>query len=351
MHRMQNGRQNQVMKLSKNSQILIVIFISVLLFFSIVFFFRSEPEYVSKVDIALGTTVKVVVSSDKDPGLIVDAMLREFHRIERKFSVTDPNSVISRINNSNSPVEVDEETSFVIERSLALARATEGAFDPALGNLITLWGFDRINDNDFKPHIPVDLEIEQALEKSGYENVSIESDVVILKNGVKLDLGGVVKGYAIDRGISIAKEMDPEANGYIDAGRDIGIIGPKFGGDYWSIAVQDPRGDSGEYIDLVYLKKGTIVTSGDYERFFIIDGIRYHHIINPKTGYPVRKTMSTTVISPDAMDADALSTAAFVLGGEFSSVLLPVLGGQGLFMNSNGEITTTEGWSFFKEKR
>jgi len=118
------------MKLSKNSRILIITFILLLLFFSILFFFRSEPEYISKIDIALGTTVKVVVSSEKDPGLIVDAVLREFHRIERKFSVTDPKSVITRINTSENPVEVDEETAFVIERSLALARATEGAFDP-----------------------------------------------------------------------------------------------------------------------------------------------------------------------------------------------------------------------------
>src|SRR6056297_3132207 len=256
MHKMSIKSQNQIMTLTKNSWILILLFIVLLLFFSILFFFRSNPEYVSKVDIALGTTVKVVVSSEKDPGLIVDAVLREFHRIERKFSVTDPKSVITRINTSENPVEVDEETAFVIERSLALARATEGAFDPSLGNLITLWGFDRINSNDFVPHIPSDNEIEAALKKSGYENVLIENDVVILKNSVKLDLGGVVKGYAIDRGIAIAKEMDPDVTGYIDAGRDIGIIGPKFGGDYWYVAVQDPRGESGEYIDEVYLKKG-----------------------------------------------------------------------------------------------
>lgn len=189
-------------------------------------------------------------------------------------------------------------------------------------------GFDKINDSAFVPSIPSDLEIEEALERCGYENVLLEKDVITLENSVKLDLGGVVKGYAIDRGISIAKEMDPNATGYIDAGRDIGIIGPKFGGEYWSIAVQDPRGESGEYIDIVYLKKGTIVTSGDYERFFIVDGVRYHHILNPKTGYPVRDNISTTVISPDAMDADAFSTAAFVLGSEFSAVLLPVLGGK-----------------------
>jgi thiamine biosynthesis lipoprotein ApbE len=121
------------MKLSKNSWILILIFIILLLFFSILFFFRSKPEYVSKVDIALGTTVKVVVSSDKDPGLIIEAILREFHRIDRKFSVTDPKSVISQINKSENPVEVDEETAFVIERSIALARATEGALIRLLG--------------------------------------------------------------------------------------------------------------------------------------------------------------------------------------------------------------------------
>jgi len=350
MRKMSNGSQNQTMKLSKNSWILILIFIVLLLFFSVLFFFRSKPEYVSKVEIALGTTIKVVVSSEKDPGLIVDAILREFHRIDNKFSVTDPKSVISRINNSDNPFEIDEETAFVIERSLALARATEGAFDPALGNLITLWGFDKINDSAFEPYIPSDDEIEEVLKKCGYENVILENDVVILQNSVKLDLGGIVKGYAIDRGISIAKEMDPDANGYIDAGRDIGIIGPKFGGEYWSIAVKDPRGEGSEYIDLVYLKKGTIVTSGDYERFFLVDGVRYHHILNPKTGYPVRETISTTIIAPDAMDADAFSTAAFVLGSEFSAVLIPVLGGQGLFVNAQNEQTRTEGWAFFKEK-
>ncbi len=351
MHKMSNGNQNQIMKLSKSSQIMILVFAALLLLFSVLFFFRSKPQYCSKVDIALGTTVKVVISSQKDPGLILEAVLREFHRIDQKFSVTNEKSMIWRINHSADPVQVDEETAFVIERSLALARATEGAFDPALGNLISLWGFDRISDTQFQPAIPSNAQIQEALEKSGYEHIRLEKDVVILDKGVKLDLGGVVKGYAIDRGISIAKEMDPDATGYINAGRDIGIIGPKFGGDYWSIAVQDPRGESGEYIDLVYLKKGTIVTSGDYERFFIVDGVRYHHIINPKTGYPVRDTISTTVISPDAMDADALSTAAFVLGSEFSAMLLPVLGGQGLFVDSKQAIITSEGWSFFKEKQ
>jgi len=347
---MPNTYQDQTIRLSKNSWILILVFVVILLFFSVLFFFRSEPEYLSKVDIALGTTIKVVVSSEKDPGLIVDAVLREFHRIDKKFSVNEPTSVISMINTSTHPVEVDEETVFVIERSLALARATEGAFDPALGNLISLWGFDKINDNSFQPTVPTDAQIEEALEKSGYEHILLENDVVSLTNAVKLDLGGVVKGYAIDRGIAIAKEMDPKATGYIDAGRDIGIIGPKFGGEYWSIAVQDPRGEGGAYIDVVYLKKGTIVTSGDYERFFMIDGVRYHHLLNPKTGYPVRNTISTTVISPDAMDADAFSTAAFVLGPEFSAVLLPVLGGQGFFVDAQNKVSQTEGWSFFKEQ-
>src|SRR6056297_3426559 len=100
MRKMSNTSQDQTMKLSKNSWILILIFVVILLFFSVLFFFGSEPEYVSKVDIALGTTIKVVVSSEKDSGLIVDAVLREFHRIDKKFSVTDPKSVITRINTS-----------------------------------------------------------------------------------------------------------------------------------------------------------------------------------------------------------------------------------------------------------
>lgn len=351
MFKMQSGCKDPVVKLSKNSWVLIVLFVSLLIFFSLIFLLKKKPEYLSKVDIALGTTLKVVVASDNNPRLIIDAVLREFHRIDKKFSVNGQNSVIRLINASKQPVEVDEETAFVIERALALALATDGAFDPALGNLISLWGFDRINQKDFKPKVPSDSDIEVALSRCGYENVSIEKDIVTMSNGVKLDLGAIVKGYAIDRAVAIVREMDPRATGYIDAGRDIGIVGAKFGGEYWSIAVQDPRGDSGDYLDVIYLKKGAIVTSGDYERFFILDGVRYHHILNPKTGYPVRKTISTTVISPDAMDADALSTAAFVLGSEFSSVLLPVLGGQGLFVDDALKTTQTQGWSFFKEKR
>jgi len=341
------------MRLTRNSWILIASFAVLVIILITTAVLRDTEECVSKVEIALGTTVRVVIASDKNPALIIESVLREFRRIEEKFSVNLADSEISRINGNNGqPYEMDEEMAFVIERALTIAKATNGAFDPALGNLINLWGFDKIGDVDFKGRVPSDDAILAAVASSGYENVEVNGVYITLNNGVKLDLGGIVKGYAIDRGIAIAQEMDPKATGYIDAGRDIGIIGPKFSSDSWSIGVQHPRSDNpGEYLDVVYLEKGSIVTSGDYERFFIIDGVRYHHIINPKTGYPVVKTVSATVISSTAMDADALSTAAFVLGGEFASVILPSLGGQGLFVNDEMEQFTTEGWSFFTEKR
>ena len=350
---MPGGNQDQVMKLSRNSRILIAAFAVLVLVLIITAILRDTDEYVSKIEIALGTTVKVVIASDKNPALMIDSVLREFRRIENKFSVNKPDSEISRINrNGEQPYEMDEETAFVVERALTLAKATNGAFDPALGNLITLWGFDRIGEMDFEGRLPSDDAIQAAVASSGYEKVEVEGVYITLHNGVRLDLGGIVKGYAIDRGIAIAKEMDPNATGYIDAGRDIGFIGPKFNSDSWSVGVQHPRSENpSDYLAVVYLDKGSIVTSGDYERFFEIEGVRYHHIINPKTGYPVRDTISTTVISPTSMDADALSTAAFVLGGEFASVILPSLGGQGLFMDDAMKKYTTEGWSFFTEKR
>ncbi len=123
-----------------------------------------------------------------------------------------------------------------------------------------------------------------------------------------------MKGYALKRAYQIAKEFDKNCHGFIEAGGQIMILGPKYNKANWVIGIRDPRGQPGENIAIVYMKEGSIATSGDYERFFIIDNVRYHHIIDPKTGYPANKAVSATIISEDPVIADAFSTAAFVLG-------------------------------------
>src|SRR6056297_278344 len=251
--------QSKIMTLKRNTWLLILMASIVFSFLFFLLLTNKSVEYIGKVDIALGTRVKVVVSADH-PERVINAILREFHRIKDKFTVNEKKndkSVISRINQSDRyPVVIDEETAFVIERSLGLAQGTNGAFDPALGNLIKLWGFDRISDADFEPDVPTQEEIDRAVRLSGYEHVSVEGNKITLENGVALDLGGIVKGYAIDRGVEIGREMDTDATGYIDAGGDIGIIGPKFGGDFWSVAVRDPEGEPDDYVEKVFLEKG-----------------------------------------------------------------------------------------------
>ncbi len=159
-------------------------------------------------------------------------------------------------------------------------------------------GFD---DEFSTKRVPTQEEINEALSYVDYRFIDIDKDnmqVSLLKEGVEVDLGAIAKGYAVDLVIQRIREVDPKATGFIDAGGDIGIIGPKFKELAWVIGIRDPFSD--EYftsIDTIYLTNGGVATSGNYERYFISDGIKYHHIIDPQTGYPATGAVSVTVIS------------------------------------------------------
>lgn len=346
---MPRSSKDDIMILNRKTWIYILTLAIVLVIFVFFFVFNRPEPYIVKDEIILGTYVRVVVGSDKNPNAIMDSMIREMKRIEKKFSSTIADSIISKINqNGKNITEIDQETRFVIERSLAIADITNGAFDPAMGRIIKLWGFDRISEPDFTPFVPSDGQILQALSHCGYKNIEISKEGIYLKNDVQLDLGAIAKGYAIDRAVQVAKEMDSSCTGYVDAGGDIGIIGPKFGGAKWVVAVKNPRGESStDFVRYVQIDQGAIVTSGDYERYFEAGGRRYHHIFDPATGKPAEGTISSTIIAQTAMDADALSTAAFVLGPRYSVQIMPSLGGQGFFMDTAEKEYLTDGWSYF----
>ncbi|RKX54312.1 MAG: FAD:protein FMN transferase [Thermotoga sp.] len=328
------------------SWILTYTFIAILILMVFFFSLKRVPGYSIKESVVFGTRVKIVVSS-KLAGRIIEAILQDMRRIDRKFDPYDERSVIYRINNSNGEwVEVDNEVLFVLKKALYFAEITGGAFDPTVGVLVKLWGF---NDGNYR--IPSDEEIRDALKHVGYENVEISGNKVRLKNGALLDLGGIAKGYAVDRAIQIAKRYDQKATGFIDAGGDIGIIGPKFGGSDWVIGIRNPRykENSDETIDVVYMKDGAIATSGDYERYFIKDGKRYHHIFNPKTGYPSHGIISATVIAQSCADADALATAIFNLGLDYSLMYIPRFGGQAFIVTEDSKIHRTKGFGYFEK--
>ncbi len=331
-----------------------LIFLGIVLFFVFIalhFTFSSGlTQYVERNEFMFGTIVRLVVASEKrDPRIIMDAMVREMRRIERKFNPYVEDSIIYRINHAGGQwVEVDEETIFVLKKALYYSKKTGGAFDPVLGRLIVLWGFNDINASK---HVPSDEELQAALKQSGWVKLEISGRRVRVNGGAWIDLGGIVKGYAVDQAVRMAKDMDDTTTGFVDAGGDIGIIGPKFGRYPWKIGIRDPRGGQDDIVGVIYLSNGAVATSGDYERYFEENGVRYHHILDPKTGYPARKAISVTVIGEKLVDADALSTAIFVLGWGPVIEGFEADGYQVMLIDTEGVIHETQGFKYFKKSR
>jgi len=319
---------------------------------SLLIFSKPTPVYEEKEFPVLGTIVRVKVAGDKvSTNVLLNVAERELYRIHNKFSPNVEGSVVKKLNEERSVI-FDEETLFLFQASINYSIITGGAFDPTIRPLLELWGFDDVNS---KKRVPSQEEINEKLKMVDYRFINIDEDkkeISLLKDGVKVDLGGIAKGYAIDLVIQKIKEIDPNATGFVDAGGDIGIIGPKFGELAWVIGIRDPfSNDSLKPIDTIYLTNGAVVTSGDYERFFIQDGKKYHHILDPEDGYPADNASSVTVIAEKAMIADAFSTALFVLGYDNPALeYFTNFGVQAMLISPTGESTETSGFDYFREK-
>jgi len=319
---------------------------------SLLIFSKPTPVYNEKIFPSLGTVIRVNLAGDKvSSDVLINIAEKEFLRIHNKYSPNVQDSLVS-ILNQNGTVTVDEEALFLFQSAYNYAALTGGAFDPTVRPLIKLWGFD---DEFSTKRVPTQEEINEALSYVDYRFIDIDKDnmqVSLLKEGVEVDLGAIAKGYAVDLVIQRIREVDPKATGFIDAGGDIGIIGPKFKELAWVIGIRDPF--SNEYftsIDTIYLTNGGVATSGNYERYFISDGIKYHHIIDPQTGYPATGAVSVTVISENVMIADVFSTALFVLGYDNPALEhFTDFGIQALVISPTGESTKTSGFDYFREK-
>ena len=244
----------------------------------------------------------------------IDAAFKEMERIERVFSKFDENSEVSKINRSAGmeKVDVSGEVFGLTERSIYYSRISGGTFDITVGPLMEIWGFVRENKS-----LPDRGVIDNALKHVGYKNIELDSgelSVRFLDKGVKIDFGGIAKGYAVDRAKDVLASKGIK-NGLINLGGNIFALGHAPGKESWNIGVEDPRNKGKLLHTFEVIDKG-ISTSGNYERFFEIGGKRYSHIINPITGEPCQGIISVTVISDSAEKADALSTAIFVMGEE-----------------------------------
>ena len=296
---------------------------------------RTEPF---RVELALGTVCAVTLY-DQGTDSVYDAVFSRIREIENLMSVNIPSSDISLINKNSgtAPVKVHEETFKVIERALYFARQSGGAFDPAIGPIVSLW--DIGGDNQ---RVPSQEEINQTLPLVNWRNIELdaaEKSVYLKEKGMALDFGAIAKGYAADEAAKIAAEAGIK-RGLIDLGGNIAALGEKKDRSPWKVGIQAPDVSRGEIMGFLQLtnaasgaragKISTVVTSGVYERFFKDDGAHYHHIFSPSAGYPVQNGLvSVTITAENSMDADALSTAVFVLGYERGSLLLESFPGTG----------------------
>lgn len=251
---------------------------------------------------------------------LYDEIFERLTQIEKEFSATLPDSEISRINSMAgiSSVQTNEEVLNVLDFALKTAWISDGAFTPAAGPLVDLWG---INTDHQK--IPSQTEINKALELVDFGCVGLSRDSVFLrKAGMKVNLGGIVKGFAADEVCKILKKHNVK-KAVVDLGGNIYVYGKKSDGSKWTVGIKNPDSPSSAPLLRLCINENSVVTSGSYERFFEADGKKYHHIFNPATGFPADSgIVSATVISPSSIAADALSTATFVLGVEKSFKLL-----------------------------
>jgi len=265
----------------------------------------------------MGTTVETTARSS-DVNTCKQALLaayEEMQRIEDLLSCYKDSSEISAVNRAAGihPVKVSYETLSMLKRSETYGKKFSGVFDVTIGPLSDLWGFSE----EKEIVLPEDSTIKKLAKLVDYNNLIInETDTtVFLKNkGMMIDLGGIAKGYAIDRGSAVLKESGIN-NFILNAGGDIYVSGTKDKETLWKVGVKHPR-HSNELIAEFDLKDYAVATSGDYERFKIINGVRYHHILDPATGYPGTLSESSTILAPTAEEADATATYIFLLGWE-----------------------------------
>lgn len=250
-----------------------------------------------------------------------DAVFAEFDRLEALLSVWTPGSDVVRLNQAppGTPVPVRTETREVLQAAAQVSRWTDGAFDVTFGALAEVWKFDHDQDN----RVPSDAEIAARLPRVDYRTVVVEEGpgtVTRTRAGVRVHLGGIGKGYAVDRAVAILRAAGL-ADFMVQAGGDLYVAG-MAGETPWRLGIQDPRGTPDDAFAVVELRDATFSTSGDYERFFELGGVRYHHLLDPKTGHPARGCRSVTIVARQALLADGLSTGVFILGPERGMALV-----------------------------
>lgn len=292
--------------------------------FLLIFFFSTlsgcSPEKIpinpiSKSELLMGTVVNITLYDTTNED-ILNKVFDKVSELESILSINKNGTLVDKINESAgiAPVKVDSDTYTIIKKGLEYAEISNGLFDISIGPLVKLW-----NIGLPEARVPLQEEIKSKLQLIGYSDVLLndeESTVYLKRKGMMLDLGGIAKGYIADT-ISNILTKEGVHSAIIDLGGNVFTHGKKINGDDWTVGIQNPFSDRGDIIGTVTLSNKSVVTSGIYERYFEESGVRYHHILDPKTGYPYNNEIAgVTIISDKSVDGDALSTSVFAMGVE-----------------------------------
>ena len=284
-------------------------------FILIVFLTPTNAQTVGVRDtILMGSQFKITLV-DKDSISVeksINRAIDEMVRIEQLISDWKPTSQVSQVNHNAGikPVIVDKEVLELTKRAIYFSQITNGAFDISFAAMDKIWKFDGSMEK-----IPTKEEISKAIEKIGYQNIIIDeenSTIFLKKDGMKIGFGSIGKGYAADKAKEKMQSLGIKA-GIIDASGDMTTWGAQPNGNAWRIGITNPF-NRHKMTEILSMKNAAVTTSGDYEKFILINGIRYSHIINPKTGYPSTGLTGVTVIGPNAEMCNGFSTSIIVLG-------------------------------------
>jgi thiamine biosynthesis lipoprotein len=291
----------------------------------------------------MGTSIDVLILSDDAVGgkAAIDAALKEMIRIENMMSEWKPASELSKVNDSagEDPVKVSPELYALIKHSIEISKLSEGRFDVTWLGAGRLWDFKAEH-----PKVPAVDAIQQAITLIDYRKILLDekaSTVGLQRAGMKIGLGGIAKGYAVDQAAKVIRNRGFK-HFAVNAGGDLYCKG-RNGKNLWRVGIKNPRKLS-ENLAVLPVSNLAVVTSGDYERYFVRDGKRYSHIMDPTTGWPVDHCRSVTVMAKEAWRADALSTAIFVLGPEKGMALAESLTEvECVVIDSKGQATVSSG--------
>ncbi|MBE0551519.1 MAG: FAD:protein FMN transferase, partial [Ignavibacterium sp.] len=259
----------------------------------------------------------------------------EVKRIDDLFTTYNEASPVWKINNSaDTIIDIESEIFDLIVLCDSITKLSNGSFDVSLDNLTKAWGF--YTDD---PKLPTKAEIDSALLNSGWQKITFLGDNKIIKKGkVGLNFGAIAKGYAVDKAIDVLKKQGIK-EALVNAGGEVSVIG-----NDWIVGIQHPR-EINSIIKKIKLNGYTVATSGDYEQYFEVDGKRYHHILDPKTGYPSAGLQSVTIINKSNAIADALATAVFVMGKEKGMKLIETLDEtEVMIIDDKGNISYSSGF-------